>query len=71
LHSFPVPVTITLQHIVPHIADEQGQPVTYAEYYPCGDAWFQEGNTHHAPKYDSQEVESAGGNKVKQKDILL
>lgn len=43
------------------VADEQGQPVTRTEYYPYGDAWFQEGNTHHAPKYNSQELDRESG----------
>ncbi len=43
------------------VADERGKPVTRTEYLPYGETWFQIGNTNHAPKYNSQELDKESG----------
>ncbi len=43
------------------VTDDRGMIVSRMEYLPYGETWFSEGNTSHAPKYNSQELDRETG----------
>jgi RHS repeat-associated protein len=43
------------------VVNDQGLPVSRTEYLPYGETWFQEGESGHTPKYNSQEMDKESG----------